>query len=61
MVEGWEPIMPAYDEAQVSAEEMNSLVAYIRSLKKGTTPDNTQRFPAPVGAPTERTTSPEKK
>ncbi|MBP3957393.1 cytochrome c oxidase subunit II [Gemmata sp. G18] len=53
-VEGWEKIMPAYDESQVSAEEMNALVAYIRSLKKGTTPDNTQRFPAPVGAPTER-------
>ncbi|AMV24520.1 Cytochrome c oxidase subunit 2 precursor [Gemmata sp. SH-PL17] len=56
-VEGWEKIMPAYDESQVSAEEMNALVAYIRSLKKGTTPDNTQRFPAPVGAPTERTPS----
>lgn len=53
-VEGWEPIMPAYDESQVSAEELNALVAYIRSLKKGGTPDNTQRFPPPVGAPTER-------
>ena len=61
-VEGWEAIMPAYDETQVSAEEMNSLVAYIRSLKRGATPDNTQRFPPPVGAPTtDRTTSPEKK
>ena len=49
--------MPSFDESLVSAEEMNSLVAYIRSLKKGTTPDNNQRFPPPVGAPTERTQS----
>ena len=61
-VEGWEKIMPAYDESQVSAEEMNALVAYIRSLGRGETPKNNQQFPPPVGAPTERaTTSPEKK
>jgi cytochrome c oxidase subunit 2 len=58
VVEGWEAIMPAYDESQVSAEDMPKLIAYIRSLRKGTTPDNTQRFPAPVGAPTDRTPSP---
>jgi cytochrome c oxidase subunit 2 len=59
-VEGWEKIMPAYDESMVSAEEMNALVAYIRSLKNnGSAPKNTQQFPAPVGAPTgDRTTSP---
>jgi cytochrome c oxidase subunit 2 len=60
-VEGWERIMPAYDETQVSADEMNALVAYIRQLKRGQTPTNNQRFQPPVGAPTERTTSPEKK
>ncbi|HEY1191944.1 MAG TPA: cytochrome c oxidase subunit II [Gemmata sp.] len=60
--EGWEKIMPAYDETQVSADEMNALVAYIRSLKPGDTQKNNQQFPPPVGAPTERpTTSPEKK
>ena len=57
VVDGWEAVMPAYDESQVSAEELNALVAYIRSLKKGTTPDRTERFPAPNGAPTERTQS----
>ncbi len=57
VVDGWEAVMPAYDESQVSAEELNALVAYIRSLKKGTTPDRTDRFPAPNGAPTERTQS----
>jgi cytochrome c oxidase subunit II len=59
VVDGWEAIMPAYDESQVTPEEMNALVAYIRSLKKGQTPDRTERFPAPNGAPTEpRTPSP---
>jgi cytochrome c oxidase subunit 2 len=62
VVDGWEPIMPAYDEGQVTAEELNQLVAYVRSLRKGTTPDRTEHFPAPNGAPTERgTQSPEKK
>jgi hypothetical protein len=43
----------------VTPEELNALVAYIRSLKKGATPDRTERFPAPNGAPTEpRTPSP---
>ncbi|MBN9118271.1 MAG: cytochrome c [Planctomycetes bacterium] len=35
VVEGWEAIMPAYDEDQASAEDLNALVAYIRSLKRG--------------------------
>jgi cytochrome c oxidase subunit 2 len=58
VVDGWKAIMPAYDESQVTAEELNALVAYIRSLKKGTMPDRTERFPAPNGAPTDRTQSP---
>jgi len=58
VVDGWEAIMPAYDETQVSAEELNAVIAYIRSLRKGTTPDRTERFPAPNGAPTERSQSP---
>lgn len=62
VVDGWEPGMPAYDESQVTAEQLNQLVAYIRSLRKGTTPDQNAWFPAPAGAPTERgTQSPEKK
>ncbi len=58
VVDGWEAVMPAYDESQVSSEDMNALVAYIRSLKRGQTPPNTQRFPAPNGAPPDRTQSP---
>jgi cytochrome c oxidase subunit 2 len=63
VVEGWEPIMPSY-EGQVTREELTALVEFIRSLKRGKTPDDNARFPAPVGAPTERPaspTSPEKK
>ena len=57
VVDGWEGIMPAYDETQVTDEQLNALVAYIRSLRKGSTPTRTERFPAPNGAPTERTPS----
>ncbi|MCI0700028.1 MAG: c-type cytochrome, partial [Planctomycetia bacterium] len=51
VVDGWEPIMPAYDSEKVTAEELNALVAYIRSLKRGAKED---KFPPPVGAPVER-------
>lgn len=62
IVQNYEPIMPSY-EGQVTAEDLNKLVAYIRSLKDGRPPNWTERFPAPEGAPTERPplTSPEKK
>jgi mono/diheme cytochrome c family protein len=53
VVDGWEPIMPAYDESKVSAEELNALVAYIKSLKSGDLNRREERFPPPVGAPTE--------
>ncbi len=52
VVEGWEPIMPAYDETQISAEELTALVAYIRGLKKGGA-KNEESFPPPIGAPSE--------
>ena len=41
--------MPAYDDKQVTDEEVNALVAYIKSLKKGERAKE-ERFPAPVGA-----------
>lgn len=53
VAQGWEPIMPSY-EGQVSAEDLDDLVAYIRSLKPGTTPNRTDRMNPPVGAPTVR-------
>jgi cytochrome c oxidase subunit 2 len=65
VVEGYEPLMPSY-EGQVSETDLDNLVAYIRSLQPGGTPHRTDRMPAPVGAPTERSPqaepkSPEKK
>lgn len=53
VVEGWEPVMPAYDETKVTVEEVNALVAFIRSLKRGGLDAKEERFPAPVGAPAE--------
>lgn len=61
VVEGWAPIMPEYDLRRVNEEQMSQLVAYIRSLKKGSTPIRTEDFPAPVGAPTQRSQAEEKK
>jgi mono/diheme cytochrome c family protein len=50
VVEGWEPIMPSY-EGKVTAEELNSLVQFVRSLKRGSQPAKGEPFPPPVGAP----------
>ena len=50
--EGWEPIMPHY-EGQVNAEDLNKVVAYIKSLKAGRTIPKNENFPPPVGAPTQ--------
>jgi cytochrome c oxidase subunit 2 len=54
VVEGWEPIMPAFDKEKISEEEMIALIAYIKSLKPGDTPKRTEKIPPPVGAPTEK-------
>jgi len=53
VVEGWRAIMPSF-EGQVTAEDLNALTEFIKSLKRGTTPDGTSHFPPPDGAPTER-------
>jgi cytochrome c oxidase subunit II len=51
--DGWEPIMPHFDQSKVSEEDLIKVIAYIKSLKKGETPVRTDESPAPVGAPTE--------
>lgn len=53
VVEGWEPIMPGNYKDLATAEELTAVVEYIRSLKQGGTPFRTERFPVPVGAPTQ--------
>ncbi len=50
VVDGWVPIMPAYNAEQISDEDMNAVVAYIKSLKTSTTP-KVQPTPPPT-APT---------
>ncbi len=50
VVVGWENIMPTF-QGQVSAEEVNELVAYIKSLKKGETPRRVEEFPPPNATP----------
>jgi cytochrome c oxidase subunit 2 len=50
--QGWKPIMPHY-QGQVSEEDLNKVVAYIRSLKPGKTIPKNEHFPPPVGAPTQ--------
>lgn len=51
VVQGWEPIMPTF-KGQINEEEMIQLINFIKSLQRGGTPDRTEEFPAPVGAPT---------
>jgi cytochrome c oxidase subunit II len=51
VVQGWDPIMPTF-KGQVDEEELIQLIAFIKSLRPGTTPKRTEEFPAPVGAPT---------
>jgi len=53
VADGWKPIMPAFGVHKVDPIELRNLVAYIESLKEASdVPIPTQRFPAPVGAPT---------
>jgi len=61
VVDGWNEIMPHYDMRQVNEEQLSQLVAYIRSLKKGKTPTRNENFPAPVGAPTQKSQAEETK
>ena len=51
--EGWEPIMPHFGPDKVSEDDLVKVIAYIKSLRKGETPDRTEEWVAPVGAPTE--------
>ncbi|WP_162669168.1 c-type cytochrome [Gemmata massiliana] len=50
VVDGWVPIMPAYNAEQISDEDVNAIVAYIRSLKTSTAP-KVQPTPPPTTPP----------
>ena len=52
---GWKTIMPAFQTSQVDEIELRNLVMYIKGLKKrDALPDRNGQFPAPIGAPTNR-------
>ncbi len=47
VVAPYDPIMPTFD-GLISTEELNELVAYIKTLKAGETPTRVEDFPAPI-------------
>jgi len=47
IVAGFKPIMPAFGEEQMNSEDLNDLVAFIKTLKRGQTPTRNERTPAP--------------
>jgi len=52
IVQGWKPIMPTF-QGQVSEEDLIRLIAFLKALRPGGTPDRNETSPAPVGAPNE--------
>jgi cytochrome c oxidase subunit II len=50
IVLGWEDLMPTY-RGQVSPEEINQLIAYLKSLHRGETPNRVEEFAPPVVTP----------
>ncbi len=50
VVIGYENIMPTF-QGQVSLEEINQLIAFIKGLRKGETPRRVESFPPPVTTP----------
>jgi cytochrome c oxidase subunit 2 len=50
IVAGYENVMPTF-KGQVSEEEIIELIAFIKSLKPGETPDRVESFPPPQSTP----------
>ncbi len=50
IVEGYENIMPTF-KGQIGPEEMNALIAFIKTLRRGETPRRVEDFPPPVSTP----------
>jgi cytochrome c oxidase subunit 2 len=50
VVAGYESIMPTF-KGQVTEEEIIELIAFIRALRKGETPERREDFPPPVATP----------
>jgi cytochrome c oxidase subunit 2 len=54
IVAGYENVMPTF-KGQVSEEEIIELIAFIKSLKPGETPDRVESYPPPRSTPPIRT------
>ncbi len=50
IVAGWENIMPTF-QGQVSEEEINELIAFVKALKKGETPRRVEESAPPTATP----------
>jgi cytochrome c oxidase subunit 2 len=50
IVAGWEDIMPTF-KGQVSEEEIVELLAFLRALHRGGTPQRVEEYPPPVTTP----------
>ena len=50
IVLGWDDIMPTF-KGQVSPEEINELISYLKSLHHGETPKRVEEYPPPVATP----------
>jgi cytochrome c oxidase subunit II len=67
IVLGWKPIMPQFDppsgpndptDHRMSEDELQDLIAYIKTLKTGDTPTRNELTPAPVVRPEDQKTAP---
>lgn len=50
IVLGWDDIMPTF-KGQVSPEEINELISYLKSLHHGETPKRVEEYPPPTATP----------
>jgi cytochrome c oxidase subunit 2 len=50
IVLGWDDLMPTF-KGQVSADEINELIAFLKSLHHGETPKRVEEYPPPAGTP----------
>jgi cytochrome c oxidase subunit 2 len=47
VVAGWQPIMPEYDDQQLSETELQQIIAFIKALRSGQTPTRNEATPPP--------------
>jgi len=58
IVQPWNPVMPGHFADNTTPEDRTALVQFIKNLKRGQTPDRTERTPTSLGAPNTTPQSP---